>query len=243
MNAPLCATAVPPTWTTGTTEVFKTGTWRAALPQHEQALSPCHLACPVGGEIAAWIGHARAGDWQRAFEVLVRHNPFPAIAGRVCHHPCESVCNRAALDDAISICRLERFAGDRALAEGWALPAPAASRDAHVAVVGAGPAGLSAAYQLRRRGWRVTVYEASAAPGGLLRHGIPPYRLPRDVLDAEIARIVALGVELRCGEALASPAQWRTLRERHDAVFVAIGAARAKRLPGLEVDGVRVLDG
>ncbi|MBI5718862.1 MAG: FAD-dependent oxidoreductase [Burkholderiales bacterium] len=248
MNAPLPLSAVPPTWTTGTTEVFKTGTWRAALPRHIQAPSPCHQACPVGGEIAEWIGHARAGDWRRAFEALVRHNPFPAVAGRICHHPCESACNRSAHDEAVSICRLERFAGDRALAEDWALPAAAPmaaqpGRLEHVAVVGAGPAGLSAAYQMRRRGWRVTVYEAAGEPGGLLRHGIPPYRLPRDVLDAEIARIVALGVELRCGEALASESQWATLRARHDAVFVATGAAHARRLPGLDYDGTRVLDG
>lgn len=234
---------VPPIWTTGTTEVFKTGTWRAALPRHIRAPSPCHAACPVGGEIAEWVGLAAGGDWRGAWEVLTRHNPFPAIAGRVCHHPCESACNRGPVDGAVSICSLERHAGDRALAEGWAFAPPAVERAGHVAVVGAGPAGLSAAFQLRRRGWRVSLYEASAEPGGLMRHGIPAYRLAREVLDAEIARIVALGVELHCGHPLRTPADLDALRAGHDAVFVATGAALPRRLPGLPRDDPRVLDG
>ena len=115
MNAPLPPTA----WTTGTTEVFKTGTWRAALPRHLARPSPCHQACPVNGEIATWIGHARSGDLQRAWEVLTLNNPFPAISGRICHHPCESACNRAAHDEALAVCRLERAVGDAAIAAGW----------------------------------------------------------------------------------------------------------------------------
>jgi NADPH-dependent glutamate synthase beta subunit-like oxidoreductase/Pyruvate/2-oxoacid:ferredoxin oxidoreductase delta subunit len=236
-------TAIPPTWTTGSTEVFRTGTWRAALARHVHAPSPCHQACPVNGDIAAWIGLARAGDWRGAWEVLTRHNPFPAIAGRICHHPCESACNRAGWDEAVSICKLERAVGDRALAEGWAFAPPAVERAGRVAVVGGGPAGLSAAFQLRRRGWQVTLWEATGALGGLMRHGIPPYRLARDVLDGEIARIAALGVDIRLGAALASPEALRALRQAHDAVFVATGAARPKRLPRVSVDGVRVLDG
>jgi NADPH-dependent glutamate synthase beta subunit-like oxidoreductase len=239
MNAAL----PPPTWTTGTTEVFKTGTWRAALPAHIHAPSPCHQACPVGGEIAEWIGLARTGDLRGAWEVLTRHNPFPAIAGRVCHHPCERVCNRAEFDEAVAICGLERFVGDAALAGGWTFEAPQFERAGHIAVIGAGPAGLSAAYQLRRRGWRVTVHEASEAPGGLMRHGIPAYRLARDVLEGEIARIAALGVEIRCGEALDSPRALAELRARHDAVFLATGAARVKRLPGLDATLPGVMDG
>ena len=234
---------VPPIWTTGSTEVFKTGTWRAALPRHIQAPSPCHGACPVNGDIAEWIALARQHDWRGAFDVLTRHNPFPAIAGRICHHPCETACNRAGFDEALAICKLERFVGDTAIAAGWGFAPPAAERAGHVAVVGGGPAGLSAAFQLRRHGWRVTLFEARDELGGLMRHGIPPYRLARDVLDAEIARIVALGVEVRCGEPLASSADFARLRAAHDAVFVAVGAARVKRLPVLDDDLPGVMDG
>jgi NADPH-dependent glutamate synthase beta subunit-like oxidoreductase len=236
-------TPVPPIWTTGSTEVFKTGTWRAALPLHVQAPSPCHQACPVGGEIAEWIGHARRRDFRAAWEVLTRHNPFPAIAGRICHHPCEAACNRAGHDEALSICKLERFVGDVAIEQGWRFAPPAQERAGHVAVVGAGPAGLSAAYQLRRRGWRVTVVEASAEPGGLMRHGIPSYRLAREVLDAEIARLVALGIDVRCNAPLADAAQFARLRATHDAVFVATGAARVQRLGALDYHLPGVMDG
>lgn len=234
---------VPPIWTTGSTEVFKTGTWRAALPHHIQAPSPCHHACPVHGEIARWIGRARARDWRGAWETLTEHNPFPAIAGRICHHPCESACNRAGFDEPLAICRLERFVGDQAIAAGWRFAAPPVERSGHVAVVGGGPAGLSTAYQLRRRGWSVTLFEASDALGGLMRHGIPAYRLARDVLDAEIARIVDLGVVWRRGAAIDSPAAFERLRASHDAVFVAVGAARVKRLPALDYAAPWAMDG
>ncbi len=137
MNAP-----IPPIWTTGSTEVFRTGTWRAALPQHIRAPSPCHAACPVDGDIAEWIGLARARDFRGAWQVLTRHNPFPAIAGRICHHPCEAACNRAGFDEALSICKLERFVGDMALAEGWAFRAAGAASAASASPSSvAGPPG------------------------------------------------------------------------------------------------------
>ena len=118
-------TPVPTAWTTGTTEVFKTGTWRAALPEYIHAPSPCHAACPVDGDIAEWIGRARDTRLSRRLGDLTRHNPFPAVAGRVCHHPCEAACNRAGYDAPLAICALERYVGDRALAEGWRLRAGA----------------------------------------------------------------------------------------------------------------------
>ncbi len=229
VNAP-----IPPTWTTATTESIHTGSWRAALPRHLQAPSPCHEACPVNGDIATWIGQARERDFRGAWEALVRHNPFPSVAGRICHHPCEGACNRAGYDDAVSICRLERFVGDEAIAQRWPLPAAEVARDERVAIVGGGPAGLSAAYQLRRLGYRVTIVEAQDTLGGLMRHGIPSYRLSREVLDAEIARIVALDVDVRLGEKPDTPGAWTALRAAHDAVLIATGAQATKRLPALD---------
>jgi NADPH-dependent glutamate synthase beta subunit-like oxidoreductase len=240
MNAVL---PIPTTWTTGSTEAVKTGTWRASLAKHIKAPAPCHGACPVDGDIADWIGLARAHDFHGAWQVLVRHNPFPAIAGRICHHPCESACNRAAYDEALSICKLERFVGDQALKQDWRFEAAAVARSGHVAVVGGGPSGLSAAYQLRRMGFAVTLYEAQPELGGLMRYGIPAYRLARAVLDGEIARIVAMGVTVHCGYRIESAEQLTALRRQHDALYLALGAARQKRLPTLDYAQAWVCDG
>jgi NADPH-dependent glutamate synthase beta subunit-like oxidoreductase/ferredoxin len=235
---------LPPTiWTTGTTEVIKTGTWRAFLPHYIKPPSPCHQACPVNGDIAEWIGLAGARDFRGAWEVLTRHNPFPAVAGRICHHPCETACNRGDYDESLAICKLERAVGDMALEHGWRFDAPAEERPQHVAIVGGGPSGLSAAFQLRRRGWRVTLYESQPELGGLMRYGIPSYRLSRTVLDGEIARIVALGVEVRCGHKLAGAAEFEQLRSAHDAVYLAIGAGRPKRLPQLPESAPWLMNG
>lgn len=240
MNARL---PVPPIWTTGNTEGTKTGTWRSAIAQHIVAPSPCHGACPVDGEIAEWIGRAVARDFRGAWDTLVKHNPFPAIAGRVCHHPCETACNRAGYDQAVSICKLERFIGDAALEQAWPhQPAPE-QRAERVAIVGGGPAGLSAAFQLRRLGYAVTLFEAREQLGGVMRYGIPAYRLPRAVLDGEIDRIVALGVTVRCGQAVDTPAALAELRHDFDAVYLATGATRPRRLPLLDYAQPWVLDG
>jgi NADPH-dependent glutamate synthase beta subunit-like oxidoreductase/Pyruvate/2-oxoacid:ferredoxin oxidoreductase delta subunit len=234
--------AVPPIWTTGTTEAIRTGTWRAALPRHIRAPSPCHQACPVSGEIAQWLGLAREGDLHGAWITLTRNNPFPAIAGRICHHPCEAACNRMDYDAPVSICRLERAVGDAAIEQGWRHAGAATARTERVAIVGGGPSGLSAAFQLRRMGYPVTLIEARSELGGLMRHGIPAYRLARAVLDAEIARIIAMGVELRLDTHL-DAAGWEDLRATHAAVYVATGAQRPKRLPLLDYTQPWVIDG
>lgn len=239
----MTATLTPTAWTTGSTEVFKTGTWRALLPEHVMRPSPCQQACPVNGDIAQWIGHARSGDLRRAWDVLTIHNPFPAIAGRICHHPCETACNRGGYDEALSICRLERAAGDAALDAGWQYVPPAEELPGHVAIVGGGPSGLSAAYQLRRRGWRVSLYEARAELGGLMRYGIPPYRLARRVLDGEIDRIVRLGVQVHCNRRLDGPGDLDRLAATHDAVYLATGAAISRPLPQFPADAPWLMQG
>ena len=235
--------AVPSIWTTGLTEVFKTGTWRAALPQHIHAPSPCHAACPVNGDIAEWIGRARARDWRGAWQILTRHNPFPAVAGRICHHPCEAACNRSGFDGSLAICRLERHVGDVALAQGWTFAPIEAPRQERIAIVGGGPSGLSAAFHLRRRGYAVTVFESRPEPGGLMRYGIPAYRLARSVLDGEIARLVALGIDVRCGQSIDTPEDFERLHNEFDAVYLAIGARCQQRLPRLDYTQPWVMDG
>jgi NADPH-dependent glutamate synthase beta subunit-like oxidoreductase len=239
MKAPL-----PPqtAWTTGSTEVFKTGTWRAHLPHYATVPAPCHQACPVNGEIARWIGLAHQRDFRGAWDVLAINNPFPAVAGRICHHPCEPACNRGAHDEPLAICKLERAVGDMALAQGWRHEPPVEERGGHVAIVGGGPSGLSAAYQLRKRGWRVTIYEAQEELGGLMRHGIPSYRLSRHVLDGEIERILALGVAVERRK-IATLQEFGELRATHDAVYLAFGAGRPKRLPQLPASAPWLMDG
>jgi NADPH-dependent glutamate synthase beta subunit-like oxidoreductase len=240
MNMPA---PTPTTWTTGTTEVLKTGTWRAALPVYDAPDSPCHAACPVGGQIARWMQQAREGDWHGAWLTLTERNPFPAIAGRVCHHPCEAACNRGGYDAPLAVCALERHIGDRALAEGWRHAPVAVERRQCVAIVGGGPSGLSAATQLRRLGYAVTLFEARPELGGLLRDGIPPYRLPRAVLDGEIARVLEMGIEVCTDAPVRQPRDFERLRAGFDAVYLAMGARRQKRLPQLEDGAPWVMDG
>ena len=221
-----------PLWTHLTSEARLTGTWRSALPIYQNQPSPCLSACPVNGRIAEWIKQIKDGDPHGAWVTLTDNNPFPAIAGRICHHPCESVCNRMDLDETVGICSLERFAGDTALDKGWQFPMPAEERAQSVAIVGGGPAGLSAAFQLRRLGFQVSLYESKDALGGLMRYGIPSYRLARDILDGEINRIVAMNISLHLGHDVSGPEELQELRSSHDAVYLATGASPAQNPAG-----------
>jgi 2-oxoacid:acceptor oxidoreductase delta subunit (pyruvate/2-ketoisovalerate family) len=225
----------------GSSLANRTGSWRTMRPVYVDRLPPCNATCPAGENIQGWLYHAESGDYEAAWRMLVRDNPLPAIMGRVCYHPCESVCNRGRVDESVGINAVERFLGDEAIARGWAFDAPAPATGKRALVVGAGPAGLSAAYHLRRLGHAVTIVEAGPLAGGMMRFGIPQYRLPRDVLDAEVARILALGVELRLGEKVAD------LRETmaagaFDAAFLAVGAHIGKRAYIPAGDSSRVLD-
>lgn len=235
MKKPFAITLDP-----GSSLANKTGSWRTERPVYVDRLPPCNHQCPAGEDIQGWLFHAESGDYQAAWAHLTRDNPFPAIMGRVCYHSCETACNRAKLDTAVGINAVERFLGDEALAQGWGFEAPALSGK-HVLVVGAGPSGLSAAYHLRRLGHAVTVIEAGDKPGGMMRWGIPQYRLPRDVLDGEVARLVAMGITFRYGQKVTDIAA--TMAEvKADAAFLAIGAHIAKRAFIPAKDGARILD-
>ena len=225
----------------GSSLANKTGSWRSSRPVYVDRLPPCNSTCPAGEDIQGWLYHAESGDYENAWRHLTRDNPFPAIMGRVCYHSCEGACNRGKLDAAVGINSVERFLGDEALRRGWRFEPPAAESGQHVLVVGAGPSGMSAAYHLRRLGHAVTVLEAGPAAGGMMRFGIPKYRLPRDVLDAEMQRIVDLGVTLRLDTKVFDLAQ--TMKNGgFDAAFLAVGAHIAKRTFIPAKDGSRILD-
>ena len=212
----------------GSSLANKTGSWRTKRPVYLDRLPPCNHACPAGENIQGWLYHAESGAYEAAWRVLTQDNPLPAIMGRVCYHPCEDGCNRGKLDQPVGINSVERFLGDEAIKRGWKFDPPTSESGKRVLVVGAGPSGLSAAYHLRRLGHRVKIMVAGPFAGGMMRFGIPKYRLPRDVLDAEVKRILDLGVELALNSKVENILE--TMRAgRFDAAFLAVGAHIAKR--------------
>jgi len=225
----------------GSSLANKTGTWRTERPVYVDRLPPCNDACPAGENIQQWLYLAEDGSYEAAWRQIMRDNPLPAVMGRACFHPCQTACNRATVDEAVGINSIERFLGDRALAEGWDPDPPAPDSGQRVLVVGSGPGGLSAAYHLRLLGHQVVVFEASSLPGGMMRYGIPSYRLPRDVVAAEIERIGALGVEIVCDHRVDDLAA--AMEEGgFDAAFLAVGAQRGKHVDIPAGDSARILD-
>ena len=223
MRKPFAITLDP-----GSSLANHTGTWRTERPVYVDRLPPCNHACPAGENIQGWLFHAEAGDYEAAWRKLTEDNPLPAVMGRVCYQPCEGACNRGSIDSPVGINSIERFLGDEAIRQGWKFAPPAARTGKRVLIVGAGPSGLSAAYHLARLGHRVAIHDAGPLAGGMMRFGIPLYRLPREVLDAEVKRITDLGVELKLDSKIDSIPD--TLREgRFDAAFLAVGAHIAKR--------------
>lgn len=205
------------------------GPARTHRPHYVDLLPPCNNGCPAGENIQAWLAAMHSGHEEQAFRILTRDNPLPAVHGRVCYHPCESACNRRDLDSPVSIHAVERHLGDLALAQGWRFERAAEATQRRVLIVGAGPCGLSAAYHLARLGHDVEIRDAAPMAGGMVHYGIPAYRMPRAVLEAEIQRICELGVTLTLNHKV-DDLLWEWQEGSFHAAFVAIGAHLAKRV-------------
>lgn len=218
---------------------IKTGTWRYLRPFFQQKTAPCHDACPAGEDVAEWIRLVNEGRIEEAYYLIRQENPFPGICGRVCFHPCENACNRSNFDQPIPIHLLERFLADFGIRHCNPPPAASTQREEKVAIIGAGPSGLSCAYHLARMGYGVTVYEAFSHPGGMLRTGIPEYRLPKNILDHEIGLIEALGVKIETGVKIGNALGIKDLQE-FAAVYIATGAPKSLTLdiPGEDIQGI-----
>jgi len=218
-----------------------TGAHRLRKPVYMDFLPPCNHACPAGEDIQAWLALAQNGEYEAAWQKLIENNPFPAIHGRVCYHPCETACNRNYTDDTVSIHAVERFLGDLAMEKGWKPEYTAKPGGKKVLVIGGGPSGLSAAYHLTRLGHEVEIREAGPVAGGMIHFGIPAYRMPRKELQQEIKRVEDMGVKITCNHRVED-----VLKEKKeggfDAVFIAIGAHLGKKIDIPSRDAGKMMD-
>jgi len=219
----------------------RTGPFRTQRPIYVDLLPPCNHACPAGENIQAWLGAAQSGRFEEAWRILAADNPMPAVHGRVCYHPCEDSCNRQHLDSAVSIHAVERFLGDAAIEQGWRHERPRATSGRRVLVVGGGPSGLAAAYHLARLGHDVEIRDAGPIAGGMMHFGIPAYRMPRAVLEAEVGKIEQLGVKITTNHRV-EDVEAEMKEGRFDACFVAVGAHLSKRTNIPARDAGKMLD-
>lgn len=221
----------------GRMSVNDTGSWRNAEPYYLDHTPPCALKCPAGNDIIGFLRLTSEGLFREAWELIRRTSPFPGVCGRVCPHPCESECNRLPMGGALNIHSIERFLAD--MNADSPLPQAEVKRpDLKVAVIGSGPAGLSCAYHLARSGFPVTVFESWLSAGGMMRLGIPDFRLPKKVLDREIAAIQSLGVEIKTGIRIGKEVSFAHLRKKFKAVFIAVGFHQSRAL-GVEGEARR----
>ena len=234
VSVPLCAIST----TSGL--VNKTGSWKFAEPLFIDCVSPCNQQCPAGEDITGYMYLASQERFEEAWKLIMEENPFPSIMGRVCFHTCEEHCNRKDHDEAVSIHTVERFIGEYGLSHGLKIAVTDPGKHKKIAVVGAGPGGLSAAYHLRRMGYAVTVFDSNEKPGGMMRYAIPSYRLPKEILDAEINRLYEMGIEFTMGVKAGDDISWDALQSQYDATFIAIGAWEEARLgiEGLDKEGI-----
>jgi len=242
-------------WSDAKAETARSSALAEALvmPKQSPQPAPCSLACGSGADVRGWIaiiaqrkklGLSKGEAYTKAWKMIAAVNPFPATLGRICPHPCESGCNRGGKDGPVAINALERFLGDWALENNLSLPQlESIVQPESIGVIGAGPAGISFAYQMARRGYRVAIYEKQDKPGGMLYFGIPQYRLPENVLEAEIKRVLDLGVELRLGTMIAGDSELKRVRQAHDVVFLGIGASKGVKLGVPGEDGLSAFTG
>lgn len=208
----------------------KTGSWKYVQPIYQNKTPPCNAGCPAGENIEGWLVLVGKGELSEALQLLLSENPFPAVCGRICYHPCEKACNRGKFDQPLSINSLERFLGDYGLKEGAPPPPPTGRKKERIAIIGSGPAGLASAYYLANMGYRVTIFEASDQLGGSLRSRYPRKRLPEEVVEGEIERIVNRGIDVKAGIKVGHDISFESLQRDYQAILVATGDQRSKIL-------------